>query len=1349
MDLSNYPYIIAHSYKALRTEPEAQQRFHLLIRSFSLTLKFTTSVILREYLDRTEGFNPQLDQCLANGVLLRPSLQDFAVLMRLLLENRVSVLITIDDPVQTDFFNALDRLVELRNWYGDFEVKLNRVSWSRLNAEAEKCLQTVLSALSSLANGKLLLKSQYVYHYCQEITRIDYIELPHTGFFWYSKNTLVELYPLVVNRHERPCQYEGLYGSTLLFTSNDQTIIDTEDDQLRDAVLAIGRSAQQRLSLKTHRSPTVNKLHANDWTGYFNAAWYISDRILNQRYKEEGYRTEIFAPRRNVQQRIDDFLSSEQKLFILNGHSGNGKTFFMCRLTQQLLDQKHIVFHFYGGEFGEVDVLARIADSLQQENLPFNPEVLQQLEPQRQQRQLIVLVDAINEYHQPKDLFCRLVASAKQTSAFPWLKIILSCRSTVWQMIEPGFNPNYDLVYNGGFEGSSRPFVEMSEFDDEELHSAWQAWKNYQTEINHQNLDIFDQQIEQCRHILRRPIIFRYFLLSDHKKINTPEQTLLDYFDHLATERQARLQSLIKHLWNQKTDYLLSSDYAADPAVAAWLCTDRSEFSVAVFGCPDETHRHDGSRNLECDQRQVVEQSMCSLCREPLIPLKNRRTTIRRPLDDLLYEGILSRQSYAEGHERLRFEFDLLYETLTADLLASCLCDGSLRLEAVPELVATLTTPETAATAIALQTALLIVLNKNSERGKAILTSVAATLLDRQQQSFLSAVLNEWIRRAPTAAQASAYDTLLDAKCAWEQKQQLNTGLTASLLSLSNRLAQENLSAEPTQTYLHHLIDIACSPKYLVDWARIPDAARQALAATHPGDIAVRHLFDICRQQLADPATSHNDQVLQIVRTILLRLHGIGGTLRHRQRLAAIMEWLLRLAVEQVQNRALLVGIVQEVQQLLASLPLLRWQTGMRRHIRALILHLASRLVLIPVANRSLGKLFANIPAELRQYPGQKIPFSRLFHLPASLAPQYRRLVALLENPSQPLTDDDIDMCKSFERIPFDEAFRPLLSTTEGSTLSIRCMLDFPGHIAAAEKFVARLEPGEEFAGNDLIWGLLYRRRVLSDTDYGRLYQLVTEIARRSRNYVLKRYEMSGQFGLCLCSLPLAEVFRQDRRLPGSLRFARETIQQRDWALLARFWDQLLFPGLIHPKPVLDYFAEIVSFGEDHLDIAGFGKLSTTTVIEALPDSDILYDTAFVMPDERPESFVILFLLGTIGSMQLAHPLEVERFYQDRRIPAKFVEIAHLLASQKTMSTLRDHKMLSYFFNYSLLEFPLLRGLIIKTYTIVIDEAAQRGYREASSAELCRLFVRVVNEVLNLVFNVPQKVEPSVPNQKP
>ncbi len=1383
MSYERYPYVISNNYRLLVEEERGPDRLRQVIRTFASTLKFVALTSLAEYLSSTDRFTPKVDEFLANrNNIGRPSLGQFADLFRRLASGApawlpdsslagLTDIVSGKGKIKKRFAAAVDHLIHTRNLYVHSDIVPPDDELGRLLEENERRLHGMLDSLGWLADGELILvREDGSCLECREtVVPRDPVEgTTKPGVWWTHQGRSVFMPPFLVGKFvegtgdndvEQVLQYETLQGKNVKYLFGRHGLYVQRED-LVAAVMETIRSAKTRLpESKAATEPLGGGEHQPaNWSRIVDSAKARSKEIVELQVALGKYLRAAYARRSVIEESVTRFLESDKRLMIVVGESGCGKTNVLCRMTQDLLADRHAVLHYYGRRYQGGPLLRVVARDLVWDEAKLEAQLAacSKLPDVAGGKRLVVLLDAVNEYSRPGELFDEVLRFLQSDGVPSWIKVVLTCRPVPWEHIELGFQPNYQLIHasESPGRGERKPYFTLGPFTEEELGSAWAKWKV------HKGLGEESELPTEATDLLRQPILFRFYVDALERGREggsvprTAEDILLLRYEGLGAQPRSHVTSVVSAMWRLGRDYMLSRDYVDDPHIEEWISCDVGDDEVGVFACSDEAHRVVQAQRREYEEHRLPADG-CIVCGETLVRVGGR--PIRHPLDFLRDEGVLSLYDLDDGDQLLRFTYDRMYETLTAQHVTSLIGRSENPGDMLVSLVDANVHADKAPVLGAIRTSVLMGLHAQPSEGTVRLRRLASETASVDRQDFLRGVLSEWARRDPSAAWATVTELVREALATWRNQQRIVCGLQAGITVLARLLADcpsvPPLAQGGPDAGRRLLVDAACDSKLAVVWdsAGLPPEVSRALANTPPNDLALNALFEVCATRSRD---GHTEDALWVVREILSRIEGIWGLFRHRRRIRPILNWLTRLLTSEIRNEELVGGTLSACRSFFASLPFLGPRRGrVRRALRSMILRLVS-VPVFAIANDRAARLMETIPAGSRRYPELPPPkLTRLLHLTAEKAPDYDRFVQLYRDLGSDFSDEDLDLVRKTVKTCADEPFAGLLRNLPGGTISLRSMQSFDWMLRTAQRYAESIDPDEELANIEgaLMWGAFHHHAPLSEEQQSRIAAYTRLVLEKCRRYMLRRYEMAGSFGNSLNGFQLAEVFRKDGDMPSCAQLVQEAAARDDWALVARFWDRLVLSGLQRPKPVLGYVERVLDFDvRDGVRITCAPQpfeLELEAVAKEAQGMEERYSSAYPGLDSEPHprETALLHLLGTVATLELAHPREVEGFYRRKEIPPQWIALVRGLAHQRTMRTIRDERMLSYAVNYCALEFTKVRNLIVTVLGMIREDAAKRKFAEPTRKDLVRLLVRVLDRVLDEVHGAHPQVSVGEP----
>lgn len=227
---------------------------------------------------------------------------------------------------------------------------------------------------------------------------------------------------------------------------------------------------------------------------------------------------------RDEQIPVKKFLD-ETKIFnclLFMGEAGIGKTNQLCHITEKYGDDYPIIF-FSGGRIllsDSYSIKDKISEDLKNvyDGLPsYDLNDIEKI-VKRQNKYLIIIIDAINECLTPRPLIIHLsnlISQYKEKN----IAFIISCRDIDWRFFEDE-TPIVDSIYMAkGMDWQSRKGTILKEFNDDEFNEAWALYKN------HFKLKGALANTSDIKRICKQPIMLR-FLAEAYEGDCIPEKDI-------------------------------------------------------------------------------------------------------------------------------------------------------------------------------------------------------------------------------------------------------------------------------------------------------------------------------------------------------------------------------------------------------------------------------------------------------------------------------------------------------------------------------------------------------------------------------------------------------------------------------------------------------------------------------------------------------------------------------------------------------------------------------------------------------------------------------------------------------
>ena len=243
----------------------------------------------------------------------------------------------------------------------------------------------------------------------------------------------------------------------------------------------------------------------------------LTNIVAEAYLKEKRYDRDLYVDRSQLNELFQDFKESSHQLFPLCGEAGQGKTYQLCRWTEQLLaDEKAVVLPFSCTSFAKVSLTDKLRDVFD-----FSPKKSLQTKLSNLHQTLVnnettlfFLFDALNECLAYKNSSLRDNASLRLyqdicallvSSKFPNFKVLITCRSYTWlNNIKPFETTDAKMMFTPSF-GKTEDELEVRGFTKAEFQVAFTKYKTrYQIKTQYEDLSA------SVRIRLRDPLVFRF-----------------------------------------------------------------------------------------------------------------------------------------------------------------------------------------------------------------------------------------------------------------------------------------------------------------------------------------------------------------------------------------------------------------------------------------------------------------------------------------------------------------------------------------------------------------------------------------------------------------------------------------------------------------------------------------------------------------------------------------------------------------------------------------------------------------------------------------------------------------------
>jgi tetratricopeptide (TPR) repeat protein len=282
--------------------------------------------------------------------------------------------------------------------------------------------------------------------------------------------------------------------------------------------------------------------------------------------------------KRAISTQLEDFLTSEELIFLLAGQSGAGKTSTVVNFIEERDDSRALYIdcsNYYELGFKEI-IASKIRDSHLQTN-ESEANFFLKLEEELSAPMVFIFdsIEALNSMNvQYFKAFLQEVKTYSAHSEKKYINIILTINKDYLIEYFPNFSPitnfnvtayHYELFYIHG----NQPFFELARFDykgeNSELSQVYELYRKAGF-IQHSGATIgvkpntlFDQINHKLKSLISHPFTLRAFLISYHKKEIPNDVTGVEMY-----------QSLIdKHLFEDTPNYSKQKSFQLKQLLAA------------------------------------------------------------------------------------------------------------------------------------------------------------------------------------------------------------------------------------------------------------------------------------------------------------------------------------------------------------------------------------------------------------------------------------------------------------------------------------------------------------------------------------------------------------------------------------------------------------------------------------------------------------------------------------------------------------------------------------------------------------------------------------------------------------
>jgi hypothetical protein len=332
-----------------------------------------------------------------------------------------------------------------------------------------------------------------------------------------------------------------------------------------------------------------------------SASTWADLRVLSQRQNERFWRDAKYTPdhekgayieevyvTRSADGVLEDFLSGSAAALIPLGETGVGKTNLLCRWTDVLTQQGHVVFYYdCGGSLG-LDIERVIARDLALADADALPAAVGRIAERGSEtdREFVLIFDAVNQFQGigatgPKDLLRALDALVHQVPE-RHVRVVISCSSPAWDQLrrQGATRLLWHRYFQPGQQSADpwstvqdEPALRLDRFTQPEFESAYPRYQ----EFFHVRWPLNDVP-PRLRETLQHPFVLRMLAETYRDKTEPLPQTgltldiITEYFQAQAptgSDERRFIELLIAEMWAARRCVVAVDDLTRSEQVRA------------------------------------------------------------------------------------------------------------------------------------------------------------------------------------------------------------------------------------------------------------------------------------------------------------------------------------------------------------------------------------------------------------------------------------------------------------------------------------------------------------------------------------------------------------------------------------------------------------------------------------------------------------------------------------------------------------------------------------------------------------------------------------------------------------
>ena len=697
------PFPVARAYKSMLNEGEPRVQFQRTLGVFASLLKYVSILAIVDY------FRDPVSQEINNDIsqnLRRPTLGQWLGFFRRITQyyrrarrpfHVVELVASLDKHADA----ILNRANSVRNnVYAHTEQRYPSVEEARKDQhEAIPQLQWLFTHFDFLTRYPLVLRDTTTQHdeplmgalapvvsksaaYRVIILNDQRVELDLSPFLIVAPDAQDPAILLYERLHFPVAHYSGRLVRTDSTPGNPVSALDR---QLR--TISVARDlANEDGSLLRHPASAADHLDVHLLA---QVAHLHSESVFQEYQQQGGYDHRTYVHRHELSDAYNELLTTDRNLLVLTGDSGVGKSTEVCRLYASDL-RNDIVWLLSGRRVQAHSLFASLLGYTPQADSVEHAlhSLLAAFDSARHEERFVIILDGLNEADQPDFAFTTIL-TLLGANPYPWLKIIITCRTLAWSVIEAsGVAVDRRKVVLGSETAIAH---QLTPFDDREASEAISRY----SDVFGSSLDPALAQNLRDDKVLRLPLVLR-FLFLNHRGQRIPTDVNLGTVVHSflqqrlqAVDHEFLLGCLLPWLYHHGVDVLdtdlLTAEVAADPTAASQklveaISAEPTDVTEEVLLCSNKDCEFFSRPSLADG---FEEQGRCHACHAAL---RVRNVDNRSSYARLLDEGILQELAL-QDRIVVRFVFDRYFDYFLTTFVETSLMDDGHEDELIPILL--------------------------------------------------------------------------------------------------------------------------------------------------------------------------------------------------------------------------------------------------------------------------------------------------------------------------------------------------------------------------------------------------------------------------------------------------------------------------------------------------------------------------------------------------------------------------------------------------------------------------------------------------------------------------------------